>query len=172
VPTDFSVFGQQAHVERIEHAIVELLLADAQLHTFFNGQIFVVPEPLMFPDREVPFLTVCGVSHSSVFQLNSEGEVSLPVALGGFYDELREVVESVAERTVKSLFERLQVVLASDRLLQSTSVSSSALVDRIEKFETVPFPPISDGDEGNAIFNFQMVVTYQYMVDIDTGLKA
>lgn len=167
--SDFSVFATQAHVEKIEHALAEVLLSDATLHDFFDGRIVVTPEPFMFPDIPVPLLAISAIQEGDVFQLNSEREITLPVALGCFYDELRETVEP-ADRTVKSLIQHLKVVILANRLLQQTSISQNALVDRVVGFDAVPFPPIAQGADGNAIFNFQLVVTFQYGVDVATGV--
>lgn len=167
--TDFSVFAAQAHVEKIEHALAEVLLEDEELHEFFDGRIVVTPEPFTFPDLPVPFLTISSIQEGDVQRLNSEREITLPVALGGFYDELREIIEDTSERTVKSLIQRLKVVILANPRLSQTSISQNALVDRVLEFQAFPFPPIAEG-EANAIFNFQLVATFQYGVDVATGV--
>jgi hypothetical protein len=172
VSTDFSLFSQQAHIEKIEHALAEILLADAELHEFFDGRIWVTPEPFTYPEGPLPLLTVSAVSQAGDFRTSCETEKQVPVALGGFYDELREKVDS-SERTVKSLIEKIETVIANNWRLENTNVSQQALVDRVFQFEAVPFPPITSSDEeADAVFNIQMIVTYEYLANLQTGLKA
>lgn len=170
--TDFSVFTKLAHAELVEHALAVVLKDDAELTSFFGTSIYVVPEPFTFPDRPLPLLTVCSISDNELLRLNNETETTLQVALGGFYDELREVIDLTTERSVKSLLEKLRRVVSSNWRLENTSVSTPALVDRVLQFENLPFPPLPEGEEGNAIFNFQLIVTYEYSLDVLTGLKA
>lgn len=173
--TDFSLISTQGHVEKVEQAIAEVLRGNAELDAFFDSRIYVIPESAEWPDFLTPFLTVSAVSEGETFTPNGEGETRLLVEIAVWYEEQRERVpkETYGEtvesyRTIRSLIQHLKVVLAGNSKLEGTSISVTKLADRIIEFQTVPFPARTLED-GSTQLLMQLLVVYEYLVDIDTG---
>lgn len=168
--TDFSLFTQQAHAEKVEQAVKEILLDDATLSSFTENRIEVLADPTAFASKERPCIFVYAVSQSDLFQLNNETEQVLPVEIALIYDERRDTV-GLADRTFKSAVAHIVKVLLANSRLEGTTVSAPALVDRIREFQTVPFEVIPEGDVGATIL-IEMIAVYEYLLNIATGLKA
>lgn len=165
--TDFSTFSSRSHSEKIEDAVVELLLADSEIQTFCNDRVYRIANPFAFPDRPLPYIVVMGPSEQRVFDLNREADVTLQVHIGVMYDEVRDVV-GTGDQSVKSLMNKITSILISDPVFQTTSFGQ--LVDRFDSIETVAYGQVEFADGSTSLY-LQMVAQYKFIVDAATGVR-
>lgn len=142
----FGLAGR-SHVERIEIAIQDILLADAFWSdaAVCGSRIYRTPEATVWPDSAWPMITVSAIQDVLPWSFHGEVVVTLPVQIMLFYDELRARVKP-AEVNSRTFAHRLWLSLTETRdkaVLKVARFGGQPLVDKPPATATVVFGDMS-----------------------------
>lgn len=140
-----ATFGlaERSHVERIEIATQDILLADPfWSHADVCGsRIYRTAESTLWPDSEWPMLTVSSVQSELPWQFAGEAEITLPMMVRLFFHELRGRIQP-GEVNSRTFAHRLWMSLSSteaDRYLKVARFGNEPLVDQPPQAGTIVF---------------------------------
>ncbi len=176
MPNQFDVFPEP-HLDKIENAVVDTLLADAAIAAFFEKRIRRAPTPILDPEVPKPYAFVKAPSIAVAFQMQSEGEVQSTVRIVTAFEERRPSLEP-GENSVNALGQAVWTVLFNNFNLQVARYTNETLVDRILEFTTLETGRQAPGDRGEvddeeSIFYWVTFdIVYEWRVALSTGLPV
>lgn len=164
--------ARHGHAEKVEDAVVETLLGDGELSSWFAGGITRTPVAEALP--EVAQLPACFVSSQTVgqtFQFARETEQEIQVLVMLLFEEPRPRLEAGA-RSIRTVVEWIHDVLAANEALEVTLYNDVPLVDRLDRFAVVDYgQALGRGPEEDEVFEIgryvTIGVTYQYCLSMD-----
>lgn len=122
----------RSQLERIEDAIVEALMFDAETSGFCKWHR--VSGPAVWPDRPIPFGRVVATFSEGTFVLTMEEEIRATIQIGVAYEELRDILPPGAQG-IHSLENAILRVLRDERNSNlGAGNGNNSVVERVSKF--------------------------------------
>lgn len=171
----FEVIATPSHADLLEEGVQTRLLDSVALAEVVGDRIFLAVDPMARPSEPMPLLTVFTPSEARDQQLQGESQVTLPVGIGIWYDEVRNYREP-GDRSVKSLVNLILSILMADQRLDQDPLGPACLAESISRTETLDYGAFNElDDDGELICSGlyrQIILDYQYTVDAITGVIA
>ncbi len=171
----------KSQADKIEQAVVDVLVADTPVKTFFGfvaspavaARIERAPTPLLNPEVKLPYCWVTVPTITPQFTLQEETETRVTVQIRSCFEDLRDRVEP-GDNTVKSLAAAIHIALWGNQLLVVTRFSNIALADELEELNATEFgelAPDGEDEEGsNIMYWMNLEAVYRVTLDLNTQL--
>lgn len=171
--SQWDVFTEVGHIDKIATAVVDVLQADAILSSF--SPIVRAPVPGMDPEFPKPVMWVTVPELAAPFQLAREIETSTTVNLTMAWEERRTILEPSEVSQNTWITQALKVLAAPGAMeLQVPRYGNVSLVDRLDAFGQIETNFVAPGlraqveGELPMLFWVTVAMVYEWKASLDT----